>query len=367
MVSLLALMLIVSCSSKKNGESNYSVTLSLSGFEDSTMFKLLHLDSLEFIDSAYIVNGKVQFKGTVKEPFTARIHTVDDKYVILWIEDKEISINGNYQDFFYSKFEGSALNAVMAKYRDKQAQLQIQRNSLMKRMIALMSEQTANAEEEFDKLNSQVIQIDKEVIDIRVDGIVSEQPSYFTVQELYFLRNDLSNDSLKLLFNKFPEFLQATKYGDVIRTYLDNKAPAVGEHYVDIEGVNENGQIVKLSQFSGKYVLLDFWASWCGPCRQENPNLVQAYKKYRDKGFEILSFSTDNNVNSWRNAIEEDSLTWTNIIDLHGSYSKMAALYGVRAIPASFLINPDGIIIARNLRGKMLEEKLNEEFKNYGL
>src|SRR5690606_4791197 len=318
-ISFLALI-VISCN--RSDKNDYAVSMILTGFEDSTKFKLLDLDKLEFIDSAYSIDGKLQFKGNVKEPFSARIHTIDDKYIILWIEDKEIRIEGEYKDFLHSKIEGSVLNSVMTKYRDKQRELQTQRDSLMHRMIELMSAQTADAKEEFYKLNSQVNRIDKEVFNIRLNGIVSEQPSYFTIQELYFIRNDFSKDSLKLLFNKFPESLQATKYGDVIRTYIENKALSVGDPYVDIEGLNEAGEIIKLSQFKGKYILLDFWASWCGPCRQENPNLVKAYKKYGNKGFEIFSFSIDSNIDSWQNAVMKDSLTWTNVIDKNGSYSK---------------------------------------------
>ena len=137
----------------------------------------------------------------------------------------------------------------------------------------------------------------------------------------------------------------------------------IGDKYIDISGINNEGEKVNLSKLNGKYVLLDFWASWCGPCRQENPNLVRLYKKYNKKGFEIFSFSTDDNIKSWKKASEMDSISWTSVIDKNGSYSKMSALYNVRAIPASFLINPEGIVIAKNLRGKELENKLTIELE----
>jgi peroxiredoxin len=357
-------LVVISCNSKKSNELDYTISMNLVGFEDSTLFKILDLDKLEFIDSTYLNNGKLKFKGKVKEPFSARIHTIDDKYLILWIENVEIKIEGNYKDFEFSNIEGSSLNTVMTKYRDKQKILQISRDSLMQQMIRLMSSQSANAEEDFQKLNSQVSRIDKEVFAIRSLGIVSEQPSHYTIKELYFLRNDFTKDSLELLFAKFTEPLQSTQYGEVIRTYIENKSIAVGDRYIDIKGINMEGQTIKLSEFDGKYVLLDFWASWCGPCRQENPNLVKTYRKFKNKGFEIFSFSTDSNIASWKKAIEKDSLIWTNVIDENGSYSKMSALYGVRAIPSSFLINPKGVVIAMNLRGKALEDQLNEQLNN---
>jgi peroxiredoxin len=353
--------LLTSCQTKKKNHSGYTISMSLEGFRDSTQFKLLDLDKEMFIDSTFIENGKLTFNGMVDEPFNARVQTIDGKILILWIENKPINVTGNYKDFMFSKIEGSPLNSVMVKYRDKQKLLDIERDSLMRRLIQLMSSQTEEAKKEFKRIDTQVKQIDKNTYNIRVEGIVSEEPSLYTIKELFFLRNDFSKDSLKLLFDKFPEPLQKTKYGEVVKTYIENKTIEIGDHYIDIEGVNQEGQIVKLSQFKNKYVLLDFWASWCVPCRNENPNLVKVYNKFKDKNFEIVSFSKDSNIEAWKQAIKKDSLTWTNVVDKNGSYSKMFALYGVRGIPASFLINPQGNIIAKNLRGTSLEVKLDEE------
>ena len=134
-----------------------------------------------------------------------------------------------------------------------------------------------------------------------------------------------------------------------------------GDPAPDIVLSDLNGKQLSLSSLKGKIVLLDFWASWCGPCRMENPNVVAVYNKYKDKGFTIFSVSLDNSKDGWINAIKKDGLTWPNhVSDLKGWQSQGAALYGVRAIPATFLIDKDGNIIAKNLRGPMLEQKLSE-------
>ena len=141
-------------------------------------------------------------------------------------------------------------------------------------------------------------------------------------------------------------------------TNVGNKAP-------ELTGTSNTGKELKLSDTKGKIVLLDFWASWCGPCRRENPTVVAAYQKYKDKkftlgkGFTIFSVSLDRDQAAWLGGISQDNLVWPyHISDLKGWYSKHAAIYGVRSIPGNFLLNGDGIIVARDLRGPALEAEL---------
>jgi thiol-disulfide isomerase/thioredoxin len=155
--------------------------------------------------------------------------------------------------------------------------------------------------------------------------------------------------------------LQGNAHGRYLKYFLSiGQIPSVGDHFADIGGLAPDGKAHKLSDLHGKYVLLEFWSSGCGPCRMENPELVKLYRAYQPKGFEIYGFSLDKNQVNWQKAIEKDGLPWTNVTDLAGQASPEASRYGVQALPQSFLIGPQGTIIAVNLRGGDLENKLAE-------
>lgn len=167
------------------------------------------------------------------------------------------------------------------------------------------------------------------------------------------------------LAQQYVDTYRSKDLGEISRLEFDLRKTSTftpGMEAPDLVGPTPDGSTYSLSKMRGKYVLIDFWASWCGPCRRENPNVVALYDKYKSKGFEILGVSLDREEGAWKKAIEQDKLTWAHISDLKGWKSDHAALYSVSSIPQTLLLDPQGKIIQRNLRGEQLAEKLREIF-----
>ncbi|MDQ2753891.1 MAG: AhpC/TSA family protein [Bacteroidota bacterium] len=169
---------------------------------------------------------------------------------------------------------------------------------------------------------------------------------------------------LQKRFNTLTGTALQSQFAKNISQVIDNdKIGAVGTKAIDFTQTDTAGNSVSLSQFKGKYVLLDFWASWCRPCRAENPNVVAAYNTYKNKNFTVLSVSLDETKDSWLRAIKADNLMWTHLSDLKYWSNAVAMEYHIQSIPQNFLIDPNGVIIAKNLRGEQLFQKLKELLK----
>jgi peroxiredoxin len=198
----------------------------------------------------------------------------------------------------------------------------------------------------------------------RLESFIKTHSDSFTA--IYLLAGMFSQmqvDKAQSLYNQVSAKYKNTSYGKTIVQRIEAaKITAIGKIAPDFEQADTLGNMVKLSSFRGQYVLLDFWASWCGPCRAENPNVVKAYQKFHDRGFTVLGVSLDQpgKKEAWLNAIHHDQLTWTQVSDLQFWNNTAAKLYGIQAIPQNFLLDKDGKIIAVNIRGDDLTNKLAE-------
>lgn len=170
-----------------------------------------------------------------------------------------------------------------------------------------------------------------------------------------------SPELVEASFDKFTPRIKSSFYGRFLEARItESKIGRIGTSALEFIQADTSGKPIALSSFRGKYVLIDFWASWCGPCRHENPNVVQAHNKFKSKNFTVLGVSLDNNKDKWMKAIEDDRLAWTQLSDLKHWQNEVAQQYRVQSIPQNLLIDPNGIIIAKNLRGQELQTKLCE-------
>jgi peroxiredoxin len=216
--------------------------------------------------------------------------------------------------------------------------------------------------------NAKIASLTEEVNVLRVDQekalieyIKTMEPSITVITALAYTNLENNIPIVEDKFGKVEALYPNSKHVTAFRDQLDNsKKLAIGQPAPDIKLPNPEGDTIALSSLRGKVVLIDFWAAWCGPCRQENPNVVRMYKEYKEKGFEIYGVSLDRSKDAWVGAIAADKLTWIHVSDLKYFNSQAAALYNVEGIPFTVLIDKDGNIIGKNLRGKALERKLKE-------
>ena len=317
-------VLIFSCNEK--AEDEFSLVGTTNGIEKGTV---LYLDyNNKALDSTIVKDDSFEFK--TKLPYAS---------MVLWLHNKDFS---NYRRF-WAENKPMTFDATKSNFRHAQITGSESENlnfSLQRRIDALPIYASQKMEMEFVKNNP--------------NSIVSA-----SMLSLY--STTWGKEKTKELYEQLSTENKNSRFGKEITRYIElNKEPEIGELFVDFELENPNGELRKLSDVKGKAVLLEFWASWCGPCRQENPKLVKTYEKFNPKGFEVFAVSLDEDKESWLKAIQNDNLNWEHVSDLKGQNNKASLIYGISGIPDNFLIAENGEIIGRNLRGEGLNQKLKE-------
>jgi peroxiredoxin len=328
------------------------------------------------MDSAVINNGTFSFTGNVQGPTMARIildhtgaglaalgRTADTK--VLYLANEKVTVNVK-DSVNNATIAGSAINKEHDLYQKSLEAPQKTMEAINEEYMAATPEK--RKEEAFMKgLQDRYAKAADEEKELQKKYMAAHPGSYFSLEALTQMAGpDMDLAVVEPLFNTLSPELQKSSKGVAFAKLMDAaKATQVGAVAPEFVQNDVNDKPVKLSDFRGKYVLLDFWASWCGPCRQENPNVVAAYNKYKDKNFTVLGISLDQpgKKDAWLKAIEKDGRAWTQVSDLKFWNNEVAALYGVRAIPQNYLLDPTGKIVAKNLRGEKLHETLEQLVK----
>jgi peroxiredoxin len=345
--------------------SHCTITGETEGFKDSTMLYLHDSESNQIVDSVLILNNKFKFDRVLNEPQQFVIATSfkkreDLEYVFFWAEPVEIKIHAIKGQLKQAAIKGSVLQDQAAIYNKMMYPIDKSIDSVQNKMMSVGMKDTLLFKSlllKENELRSQITKIEKQFI--------SEHPDFLHgVYILTFTMRRISKEETKELFSKLTDVVKTSKYGTIVRNYVENsKKIGIGDKAVDFHLENLKGEKIGLCDFKTKYVLMEFWGSGCGPCRMENPNLLKNYKAYKDKGFNIVSISLDKNRKEMEMAIRKDSMIWTTVSDLQGINGLVPTIYNVTFIPKNYLINPDGIIIAMDLRGDELNKKLKEIFK----
>ena len=349
---------LVSCDDEKTSTSNsFKIIGSVGNIPDSSRV-ILQANNIN-LDSALVLNEKFELTGTLDEPAKAFLFIPStNDYGFLWVENAEIIFNAESGNFLNAKITGSQTQVENDKLLVKESLIITKRDSLEN---LLYSGKTNLGS---DVIRKELNELQKDLKQEYISVIKNNPASYISAFILNVYKTTWGKEQVEPLYQAFNEKIKNSSYGQSIKSYLElNVNPKVGDKYVDFESTDTNGKIVKLSDIKAKAILLDFWASWCFPCREENKNLVNVYEDYKKHGFEIFGVSGDTEKESWLEAINKDKLIWTNVFDGEGTNSKPYLIYGINGIPDNFLINSEGIIVARNLRGDDLRKKLDELLK----
>lgn len=322
--------------------------------------KVLLYEGDAVIDSAFLnEDDKFRFKRTAVEakPYTLVIGSRSYMLVLGNGDRVDFKTNLNESSDSYS-VSGSdissrlqALSVIRAEYQQAQNELQTEYETRLENnenQLEVQSELVARNEKVLEETSKKTLDFANKNRE-NLAGFYA-MLSIFSLDPIRY-ENELikyADEARELFPNNSSVQFFANHMAELKPVSIGQKAP-------DFESLTTKGQPVRLSDFRGKYVLLDFWASWCGPCREENPNIVKQYQAFKDKGFTVLGVSLDDNQGAWLKAIEDDRLNWTQVSELKRWDSEAGMLYKITAIPASFLIDPEGVIIGKNLRGESLQ------------
>jgi peroxiredoxin len=343
-------------------QKEFMLTTHFKGAADDSYIYLGHkLNDVFNFDSAKVKGEKAVFKGKLPEPnmYWITRSKNENPTLIFFLDGGKAEVTGNIDSLAKATVKAGPTQ------EDYKASITIASAFFAKRQGFITRHngyvQTGKAEEAKQILDS--AQAAERTYEKNLLAFIKEHPNsniggYIIFSSQFDWPQISEYDEM---YNALGEKVKKGKFGKLAFDKVNSlKGSTLGYPAIDFTLPDVNGKSVSLNSYKGKYVLVDFWASWCGPCRRENPAVVAAYQKYKDKGFDILGVSLDDNKDKWLAAIAKDNLTWTHVSDLKGWQSAVGKMYGVSSIPFNLLLDKDGKILAKGLRGAELDAKLGE-------
>ncbi len=355
-------VLIISCKSTKENE--FIVEASIDGVENGTKVFLKKADANKppvSVDTVTVENGAFTIKGISEIP---EIHYIfidgirGNIPVIL--EEGVVNVTVNKDTLSQTKIGGTPSNDAFYSFIKDSRAIGEKVNGVRKDMAKAQQERdtaTMNA------LRDEYFEIREEAQNFELKYAEEHPESYVTLLliQRYLYRNEQPVDKIKSLYDQLSDKLKLTKEAkDIQEKINDMEKVSLGSIAPDFSGPTPEGASLALNDVKGKVTIVDFWAAWCKPCRIENPNVVKLYNKYHEKGLSIIGVSLDRKAEDWKKAIEDDGLVWNHVSNLKHWQDPIAKTYNVKSIPATFILDETGTIVARDLRGEALEAKVAE-------
>ena len=359
------LLFTVSCNQLKDNE--FLIKGKIDGIADGkkVFIELPTETGSTFKDTGVVNKGTFELKGTVEGMELAFIRVEEQEFNLpIILENGEIKAIINKDSIEKSSITGTKNNDIFQKFNDDTKVIsdkvtKFQKNNSEKMMIAQRSKDTVT----INALRKQYIAYQEEM-NVFSKKFIKENPdAYLSVLllENFLMRKYLETSEITALYDKLADDVKKTKSGERIKTSLDAiKTVVIGKPAPLFSGPSPDGKTVSLKEVMGKVTIIDFWASWCAPCRAENPNVVALYNEFHSKGLNIIGVSLDKDAAKWKEAIAKDGLVWSHVSNLKFWEDPIAKQFNIQAIPATFILDEKGIIVAKDLRGDELKAKVQE-------